>query len=86
MNYTRYFASITKEIGQPNLSADQFRRMMNIVHVEGVIRGMRVLKEKDSDRYFKYDTIIFKNQALLSELTGDLLPKDILHEMVRLSK
>ena len=66
MIYTRYFAILTKENGQPNLNTEQFRRMMNIVSVEGIIQGMTKIKEKDKDTqyYYKFDLDIFKHQML----------------------
>jgi hypothetical protein len=86
MIYTRYFASVTKENGQPNLSPDQFRRMMNIVFVEGILSGMGKIKEMDTTQYYKYDTLIFKQDTVLTDLTGNLKPGELLKEMHRLSR
>ena len=60
MKYTKYFGLITKEQGRLNLPTDQFQRMMNIVHVEGVVAGLTIAKEtyKDTNQYYKYDMII----------------------------
>jgi len=87
MKYTRYFGLITKEQGKLNLSTDQFQRMMNIVHVEGVVAGLTKAKEanKDRDSYYKYDIIILKENDLLSELTGNLAPDKLLKEMMKFS-
>ncbi len=88
MIYTKYFASITKENGQPNLSTEQFRRMMNIISVEGTLNDFNRIKEKykDTPEYYKYDTLIFKQNSLLTELTGNLKPNDLLKEIYRLSR
>jgi hypothetical protein len=86
MIYANYFSSVTKDNGQPNLSADQFRRMMNIIYIEGVISGIKRIKEKETGQYFKYDVLIFKHDAVLTELTGNLKPGMLLREMYRLSK
>jgi hypothetical protein len=86
MIYTRYFASVTKENGQPNLNPDQFRRLMNIVFVEGTLSGMTKIKEMDKTEYFKYDTLIYKQDTVLTDLTGNLKPVDLLREMYRLSR
>lgn len=53
MKYTKYFGFITKEQGKLNLSTDQFQRMMNIVHVEGVVAGLNKAQEanKNMDSY-----------------------------------
>lgn len=69
MKFTRYFGLITKEQGTMNLSTDQFQRMMNIVHIEGVIAGLALAKEtnKNLDSYHKYDILILKENEVLSK-------------------
>ena len=88
MIYTKYFASITKENGQPNLSTEQFRRMMNIISVEGILSGFNRIKEKykDTQYYYKYDTLIFKQDTVLTDLTGNLKPNELIKEMHHLSR
>jgi hypothetical protein len=85
MKYTKYFGLITKEQGRLNLSTEQFQRMMNIVHLEGVILGLSRAKEtyKDTNQYYKYDTIIFKHEVQLTDLTGNLTPDLLMEEMMR---
>lgn len=87
MQYTRYFAILTKENGQPNLNTEQFRRMMNIISVEGIIQGMIRIKEKykNTQYYYKYDLDIFKHQKVLTTLTGNLKEEDLFSEMTRFS-
>ncbi|MFA5300788.1 MAG: hypothetical protein WC389_21570 [Lutibacter sp.] len=87
MIYTKYFGFITKEQGQINLLPDQFQRMMNIVHLEGVILGLNKAREtfKDTNLYYKYDIIILDNSTKLSELIGNISPNLLLKEMVLLS-
>jgi hypothetical protein len=82
-----YFAILTKENGQPNLSTEQFRRMMNIVSIEGIINGMNRIKEKykNTQYYYKYDLDIFKHQRVLTDLTGNLKPSNLLNEMYQFS-
>ncbi len=57
MKYTKYFALITKKSGKLNLSSQQFQRIMNIVHVEGVLSGLNKVKEtyKNTNSYYKFD-------------------------------
>ena len=83
MKYTKYFADIVKSNGVPALSQREFSRMMNIIHVEGVIRG-----------YFKcgmfpnqhaFGIAVFKHQKTLTELTGNLTPEKLLEEMATAS-
>jgi len=85
MKYTKYFGVITKEQGRLNLSSRQFQRMMNIVHLEGVILGLNKAKEtyKDNNQYYKYDTLILKHDFQLTDLTGNLNPDLLIEEMMR---
>ncbi len=85
MRYTSYFASLIKEQGPPHLNPDQFRRMMNIVFLEGLIAGMEKIKVKDKSQAFKYDILIFKQNKILSELTGNLDPSSLMREMYLMS-
>ena len=56
---------------------------MNIVFVEGVISGLNKAKQtyKDTNQYFRYDTLIFKENMKLTDLTGNLLPELLIKEM-----
>jgi len=83
MKYSKYFGAVTKDNGQPNLNTEQFRRMMNIVSAEGVIHGLRIIKEKykNTNAYYKFDLDIFKHQRVLTDLTGNVSPHDLLKEM-----
>ena len=44
------------------------------------------IKEKETGQYFKYDVLIFKHDSVLTELTGNLKPSELLKEMHRLSR
>ena len=87
MQYSQYFGSITKENGQPRLNNEQFRRMMNIVSIEGVIQGLKIIKEKykNTAAYYKFDVDIFRQQRVLTELSGNLKPNELMNEMIRFS-
>ncbi len=84
MKYTKYFELLIKGHGALNLSSRQFQRMMNIVHLEGVNLGFSRAKEtyKNTNQYYKYDTIILKNEVKLADLTGNLTPDLLIEEMV----
>ena len=83
MKYSKYFGAITRDKGGLNLSTAQFQRQMNIVFVEGVISGLNKAKQtyKDTNQYFRYDTLIFKENMKLTDLTGNLLPELLIKEM-----
>ena len=88
MKYSKYFGLITRDKGGLNLSTAQFQRLMNIVFVEGSISGLNRAKEtyKETNQYFRYDTIIFKENKRLTDLTGNLPPDKLLKEMHRVDK
>ncbi len=88
MEYSKYFGSIIKDNGQPNLNTEQFRRMMNIVSVEGIIHGLNIIKEKykNTSAYYKFDIDIFKHQRVLTELSENLEPDELIKEMHCYSK
>ncbi|MHB1148185.1 MAG: hypothetical protein ACYC01_11410 [Lutibacter sp.] len=85
MKYTKYFGLMTKEQGRLNLATKQFQRLMNIVHLEGVLFGLHKAKEanKDKQEYHKYDILILNENTKLAELTGDLAPDLLLKEMAQ---
>ena len=85
MKYTKYFGLMTKEQGRLNLSTMQFQRLMNIVHLEGVLLGLNKAKEsnKDTQAYYKYDILILDENKKFSNLTGNVTPELLLKEMVQ---
>lgn len=85
MKYTKYFGLISKHQGQLNLQPSEFQRMMNIVHLEGVVCGLNRAKEsyKDTNLYYRYDTTISKYNNKLSQLTLSQTPELLLREMVQ---
>jgi hypothetical protein len=85
MRYTNYFSSLVKEQGPPHLNSDQFKRMMNIVFLEGMIAGMEKIKVKEKSQTFKYDMLIFKQNQVLTQLTGNLHPSGLIREMYQMS-
>jgi hypothetical protein len=88
MKYTKYFGLMTKEQGRLNLATQQFQRLMNIVHLEGVILGLNKAKETyiNTNQYYKYDIIILGENKKLSDLTGNLTAELLLKEMVQFSE
>jgi len=63
MIYSKYFSTITKENGQSKLNPDQFRRMVNIVQAEGIMEGMKKIKELNKTHQYKYNTMIYKQDT-----------------------
>jgi hypothetical protein len=78
---------MTREQGRLNLGTEQFQRMMNIVHLEGVICGLDKAKltYKGSDLYYRYDALIAKQNDRLFELTRGNTPENLLREMLNVT-
>ncbi len=87
MKYSKYFGNLVNEKGQPNLSVQQFKRMMNIIATENKIEGLLIAKKmnKNKDLYYQYDLIIFKYDRVLTKLTGNQKPMDLIEEMYHFS-
>ena len=72
------------ESGPFQINTDQWRRVMNIVYLEGSIHSLQ--KIRDPEMPFKYDMVVFKYQQKLTDLTGNLAPKDLIREMYVMSR
>ena len=85
--YAKYFGEIIKNNGQPQLNDDQFRRMMNIVYLDGKLAGMECLRTKlkrlSNDYRFDMDYHLVSKQ--LTEITGNTEPGELLSQMIRKS-
>jgi hypothetical protein len=57
---------------------------MNIVYLEGSIHSLRSIL--DPKQPYRYDTIIFKYQKKLTDLTGNQNPENLIKEMYMLSE
>ena len=79
MIYTRYFSGIINQYGRPNLSDAQFRKFMNIVHLEGRIAGINTIKRalKDTHEAHRFDVEHYNVSKKLTELTGNLPPEKL---------
>ncbi len=88
MKYSKYFGALVRENRQPNLSVKQFQRMMNVIAIENKIEGLLIAKElnKNKDLYYQYDMNIFKYDKVLTKLTGNQKPVDLIKEMHHFSK
>ena len=85
MIYSNYFSSATKQNGPPNLNAEQFRRMMNIVFIEGILQGVARVKSQEKEEEHRYDLLIYSQNNKLAGLTRNLKPEELMVEMHRLS-
>lgn len=88
MLYSKYFSTINKQHTFSSLSTTQVDRIMNIVALERSISTIKKIKAsyEDTPYYNKQDLFLIKEQRLLTDLTGNIKPKELLLEMDRLTK
>ena len=80
MRYTEYFGQMVKNFGAPKLNTEQFQRMMNIIHLEGLICGHNNSKNNIVDYDFRY-----RQSKSLNELTGRRSPSVLYNELIKMS-
>jgi len=88
MKYTKYFSGVLRNQGVPNLNVEQYARLMNIVSLEGRLQELLDIKETITNReeYYKYDVRINRITNKIKELTLDVLPKELMQNMIFNSK
>jgi len=88
MRYTKYFTGVLKNQGVPNLNVEQYARLMNIVSLEGGLQRLQDLKASilSQEEKYKYDIRIYRISNKLKGLTLDVLPKELMQNMIFKSK
>ena len=87
MKYTKYFSGVLRNHGVPNLNVEQYARLMNIVSLEGRLQELLDIKETlNREEYYKYDVRINRISNKIKELTLDVLPKELMKNMIFNSK
>ena len=77
MKYTKFFAGYINTQGSPNLQPDQFKQLMNLIHLEGQLAAIDKIIEKlkNIDSPHKYE--MFKTPLIkqIDEVYAeDLIP------------
>lgn len=85
MKYTKYFSGIINQYGRPNLSKDQFKKFMNIVHLEGRLEGLNSIKRtlEGSKDAHRFDMEYYRVNRQLTDLTGNLTPQELKEQLFR---
>ena len=88
MKYTKYFSGVLRNQGVPNLSVEQYARLINIVCLEGRLHELLDIKEtiQSREEYYKYDVRINRITNKIKELTLDVLPQELMQNMIFKSK
>ena len=88
MKYTKYFCGVLRNQGVPNLNVEQYAKLMNIVSLEGRLQELLDIKEtiQNREEYYKYDVRINRITNKIKEVTLDVLPKELMQNMIFNSK
>jgi len=80
MKFTKFFAGYINTHGSPNLQPDQFKQLMNLIHLEGQIVGIdRVIEKfKNIDTHHKYDFVKVDITKKIDEVSNGLSPAELL--------
>jgi hypothetical protein len=80
MKYTKFFAGYVNSNGSPNLHSDQFKQLMNLIHLEGQIAGIdRVIEQfKQVDHPQKYEFVKVNILQKIDEVSKGLPPAELL--------
>lgn len=84
MMYSNYFKGIINEGKALSLSPKCVTTMMNIIHLEGKLAGMNALRDKYDTFNFSRD--IFKVERKLTDLTGDIPPRQLLKRFYQITQ
>lgn len=82
MRYSKYFGQIVKDQGTPYLSESSFQKMMNIVFLEGKVEGLKKARKLEKESPGKFDMPIFSLGKQLTDLTGNIEPKELLKILI----
>ena len=80
MKFTKFFATYINTQGSPNLQPDQFKQLMNLIHLEGQLAGLDKIIEKfkQIDGPHKYEFMKTPIQKQIDEVSKGLTPTELL--------
>jgi len=84
MKYTSYIAERFKANGVPNLSNKGFGILMNIIHVEGAMAGLKKMQDKEptEEAKLRYGIWLEDYKMKLESLTWKLEPKKLIEQIL----
>jgi hypothetical protein len=88
MKYTKYFGRVNKDRGLQRVSHIQMARIMNIVYLEGRLRGIKessaiFMRDKNTR---KVEVLTYQVARRITELTGNREPRAVMEEICYLSE
>tara|TARA_B110000902_G_C13995016_1_gene470390 strand:+ start:240 stop:500 length:261 start_codon:yes stop_codon:yes gene_type:complete len=83
-NYTKYLSALVNDQGAPNLSQADYKKLMNVVYLEGKLEGLssatKMMSNTNETR--KFDLKMFDVQKQITLITGNLEPKEFIRLML----
>ena len=78
MKYSRYLSVLLNGQEMAGIPSEQLKLLLNVVMIEGKIRGIQQAQRiaKSTENPHLVDLELFKAQAVLSDLTGNLSPEE----------
>jgi hypothetical protein len=79
-NYTKYLSILVNDQGAPNVNQSGYKKLMNVVYLEGKHEGLQKAKSmmKETNEPYKFDLKIFDVQKQITTLTGNIEPKEFI--------
>lgn len=83
-NYTKYLSGVIQNQGVPNLSQEDYKKLMNVVYLEGKLEGLKSATKmmSNTNEPRKFDLKIFDVQKQITLITGNLEPKEFIRLML----
>jgi len=88
MKFTRYFSRVLRENGTPDISVNEYQRMLNIIVIENQIDILQKVKmnKRHHDRTRYLERELLHLDTLLKRLTRENKPQNLLKYMLNQSK
>jgi len=83
-NYTKYLSALVNDQGAPNVSQADYKKLMNVVYLEGKLEGLRNASNMmtNTTEPRKFDLKMFDIQKQITQITGNLEPKEFIRLML----
>lgn len=77
MKYTKYLAALVQAQGAPQFTAEQFKTVMNLVHIEGRLAALEKLRKEAAkmNEPHRFDLDYFTEENRCLEITKGNDPK-----------
>ena len=84
INYTKHLSALVNDQGAPNVSQEDYKKLMNVVYLEGKLEGLKTATKMmtNTTEPRKFDLKLFDVQKQITLITGNLEPKEFIRLML----